>query len=124
MAAVYQASLQTILTRSELNQMSYNDVKIRIGQILGMDETSSKNARDVTLLEEVYEGIILIWTFESFLQLEPKTLFLVIIFLLRDMSETNNNHNNHNNNVRKEKKKRNRSFARFLSFSRIPSKKI
>ena len=57
MAAVYQAALQTILTRSELNQMSYNDVKIRIGGILRMDETTSKNARDVTLLEEFYEGI-------------------------------------------------------------------
>ena len=57
MAAVYQAALQTILTRSELKQMSYNDVKIRIGEILGMDETSSKSARDVTLLEEFYEGI-------------------------------------------------------------------
>ena len=56
MAAVYQAALQTILTRSELKQMSYNDVKIRIGEILGMDETSSKSARDVTLLEEFYEG--------------------------------------------------------------------
>ena len=57
MAAVYQAALQTILTRSELKQMSYNDVKIRIGEILGMDETSSKSARDVTLLEEFYEGM-------------------------------------------------------------------
>ena len=57
MAGVYQAAVQTILTRSELNQMSYNDVKIRIGEILGMDETSSKSARDVTLLEEFYEGM-------------------------------------------------------------------
>ena len=56
MAAVYQAALQTILTRSELNQMSYNDVKIKLGEILGMDETSSKNAKDVTLLEDFYEG--------------------------------------------------------------------
>ena len=56
MAAVYQAALQTILTRSELNQMSYNEVKITLGEILGMDETSSKNARDVTLLEDFYEG--------------------------------------------------------------------
>ena len=56
MAAVYQAGLQTILTRSELNQMSYNDVKVRLGQILGMDETASKNARDVTLLEDYYAG--------------------------------------------------------------------
>ena len=56
MAAVYQAALQTILTRSELNQMSYNEVKIKLGEILGMDETSSKNAKDVTLLEDFYEG--------------------------------------------------------------------
>ena len=61
MAAMYQAALQTILTRSELNQMSYNDVKIRIGEILGMDETSSKNARDAILLEEFYEGILSNW---------------------------------------------------------------
>ena len=39
MAAVYQAGLQSILTRSEINQMSYNDVKIRIGEVLGMDAT-------------------------------------------------------------------------------------
>ena len=58
MAAVYQAALQTILTRSELNQMSYNDVKIKLGEILGMDETSSKNAKDVTLLEDYYEGTL------------------------------------------------------------------
>ena len=56
MAAVYQAALQTILTRSELNQMSYNDVKIKLGEILGMDESSSKNAKDVTLLEDFYKG--------------------------------------------------------------------
>ena len=56
MAAVYQAGLQTILTRSELNQLSYNDVKIRIGAILGMDESESKNAKDVTLLEDFYAG--------------------------------------------------------------------
>ena len=58
MAAVYQAGLQTILTRSELNQLSYNDVKIRIGAILGMDESESKNARDVTLLEDFYTGYL------------------------------------------------------------------
>ena len=58
MAAVYQAGLQTILTRSELNQLSYNDVKVRIGAILRMDETASKNARDVTLLEDFYAGYL------------------------------------------------------------------
>ena len=58
MAAVYQAGLQTILTRSELNQLSYNDVKIRIGAILGMDESESKNAKDVTLLEDFYAGYL------------------------------------------------------------------
>ena len=63
MAAVYQAGLQTILTRSELNQMSYNDVKIRIGAILGMDETASKNARDVTLLEDFYAGYSIFFIF-------------------------------------------------------------
>ena len=63
MAAVYQAGLQTILTRSELNQMSYNDVKIRIGAILGKDETASKNARDVTLLEDFYAGYSIFFIF-------------------------------------------------------------
>ena len=78
MAAVYQAALQTILTRSELKQMSYNDVKIRIGEILGMDETSSKSARDVTLLEEFYEGI----RYEfGHLSLKLKSLCLVKILL-------------------------------------------
>ena len=58
MAAVYQAGLQTFLTRSELNQLSYNDVKIRIGAILGLDESESKNAKDVTLLEDFYTGYL------------------------------------------------------------------
>ena len=56
MAAVYQAGLQSILTRSEINQMSYNDVKIRIGEVLGMDATISRNSKDVTLLENFYTG--------------------------------------------------------------------
>ena len=56
MAAVYQAGLQSILTRSEINQMSYNDVKIRIGEVLGMDATTSRNSKDVTLLENFYTG--------------------------------------------------------------------
>ena len=72
MAAVYQAGLQTILTRSELNQMSYNDVKIRIGAILGKDETASKNARDVTLLEDFYAG------YSNFLFLWNKICILMI----------------------------------------------
>ena len=58
MAAVYQAGLQTLFSISEIKQMSYNDVKIKIGELLGLDGTDSKKAVDVNLLTSYYEGVI------------------------------------------------------------------
>ena len=56
MAAVYQAAQQTILTISQLKQMSYDDVKIAIGEVLGITADDSKKAKDVELLTSYYEG--------------------------------------------------------------------
>ena len=56
MAAVYQAGHQTILTISQLKQMSYDDVKIKIGEVLGMTADDSKKAKDVELLISFYDG--------------------------------------------------------------------
>ena len=56
MAAVYQAGHQTILTISQLKQMSYDDVKIKIGEVLGMTADDSKKAKDVELLTSFHEG--------------------------------------------------------------------
>ena len=56
MASVYQAAQQTILTISELKQMSYNDAKIKIGAVLGMDESDSQKAKDPELLYSYYLG--------------------------------------------------------------------
>ena len=56
MAAVYQAGLQTLFSISELKQMSYNDVKIKIGEYVGLDATNAKKAVDVSLLTSFYEG--------------------------------------------------------------------
>ena len=56
MAAVYQAAQQTVLTISEIKQMSYNDVKIRMGEFIGFDSSDSKNSPDVSLLDLYFEG--------------------------------------------------------------------
>ena len=56
MAAVYQAGLQTLFSISELKQMSYNDVKIKIGEQVGLDAVNAKKAVDVSLLSSFYEG--------------------------------------------------------------------
>ena len=56
MAAVYQAGLQTLLTVSQIKQMSYTEVKIRIGETINLDSSSSKNSKDVTLLDNFYTG--------------------------------------------------------------------
>ena len=58
MAAVYQAGLQTLLTVSQIKQMSYTEVKIRIGETINLDSSSSKNSKDVTLLDNFYTGYI------------------------------------------------------------------
>ena len=61
MAAVYQAAQQTILTVSQLKQMSYDDVKIAVGEVLGMTAEDSKKTKDVELLTSYYEGMQLMY---------------------------------------------------------------
>ena len=56
MAAIYQAAQQTILTISEIKQMSYNDVKIKIGEMMFKDSSTSRNSPDNILLEEFFQG--------------------------------------------------------------------
>ena len=56
MAAIYQAAQQTILTISEIKQMSYNDVKIRMGEMMLMDSSTSRGSPDETLLNDFYGG--------------------------------------------------------------------
>ena len=54
MAAMYQAARQTILTVSELKQMSFDDVKARVGLSLGYDQTNAKKQKDVEIINEFY----------------------------------------------------------------------
>ena len=56
MAAIYQAAQQTILTISEIKQMSYNDVKIKMGEMMLMDSSTSRSSPDETLLNDFYRG--------------------------------------------------------------------
>ena len=56
MAAVYQAGLQTLLSISQIKQMSYNDVKVKIGEKIGLDESDSKKAVDLNMLQNFYDG--------------------------------------------------------------------
>ena len=57
LAAMYQAASQTILTISEIKQMSFDDIKIKMGSILGMDESTAKSTKDVEFLTLFHEGI-------------------------------------------------------------------
>ena len=57
MAAVYQAGLQTLFSISELKQLSYNDVKTKIGEVIGLDASDSVKAVDISLLENFYANV-------------------------------------------------------------------
>ena len=46
LAAVYQAALQTILTKSEMKQMSFDEVKAKLGEKIAMDATTTKATFD------------------------------------------------------------------------------
>ena len=56
MAAMYQAASQTILTVSEMKQMSFDEVKILMGALLGKDEGASKATKDFDFLAEYHTG--------------------------------------------------------------------
>ena len=54
MAALYQAARQTILTISQLKQMSFLDVKAQVGERLGYDLAGAKKQKDVNIINEFH----------------------------------------------------------------------
>ena len=50
MAAVYQAGLQTLLTVSQIKQMSFSDVKVVLGEEMGYDKTETIKLSDYDLM--------------------------------------------------------------------------
>ena len=54
MSALYQAARQTILTVSQIKQMSFNDVKAEIGLELLYDKAEAKKQKDVEIISEYY----------------------------------------------------------------------
>ena len=54
MAALYQAARQTILTISQLKQMSFLDVKAQVGERLGYDFAGAKKQKDVNIINEFH----------------------------------------------------------------------
>ena len=54
MAAMYQAASQTILTVSQIKQMSFNDVKGEIGLELLYDKATAKKQKDLDIIGEYY----------------------------------------------------------------------
>ena len=54
MAAMYQAARQTILTVSQINLMSFNDVKGEMGLELLYDRATAKKQKDLELINEYY----------------------------------------------------------------------
>ena len=58
MAALYQAAQQTVLTVSQIQQMSFDDVKARLGQTLGLDSVNVKKENDVDLIEVPHHHLL------------------------------------------------------------------
>ena len=56
LAAVYQAAIQTILTKSEMKQMSFDGVKEMLGEKVSMDTTTTKATFDKDFLELYFQG--------------------------------------------------------------------
>ena len=57
MAAIYKAGVSTILSVSEIKQMSYDDVKEKIALVVGIAPDKIKRKKDKTLLSEFYEQV-------------------------------------------------------------------
>ena len=55
MGSLYQAAQQTILTLSQIKQMSYDDVKAKLGETLGLDSVNVKKENDVDLIKDFYD---------------------------------------------------------------------
>ena len=56
LAALYQALENTILTTSALGEMSYDAMRGRVAEELGLESQDSKSLSDEELLEWFYEG--------------------------------------------------------------------
>ena len=59
LAATYQAAFQTILSKSELKQLSFDETKERLGQMVSMDASTTKKTFDSDLLEPFYNEMCL-----------------------------------------------------------------
>ena len=57
LAALYQAGVSTILSVSELKQMSYDEVKAKIGEVAGFDSSIIKKQKDKVVLELFYKKV-------------------------------------------------------------------
>ena len=55
MAAIYQAARQTLLTVSQIKQMSFKDVKVMMGEEMLYDKTTSVKLKDAEFLTEFHE---------------------------------------------------------------------
>ena len=56
LAAMYQAAFLTVLTKSQLKQMSFDDVKVLMGEILGLDAITAKKTKDKEILDSLHQG--------------------------------------------------------------------
>ena len=61
MASMYQAAKQTILTVSQINLMSFNDVKGQIGLELLYDTATAKKQKDLEIIGEFYSCKLIIF---------------------------------------------------------------
>ena len=57
LAALYQAGVSTILSVSELKQMSYDEVKAKLGEVAGFDSSIIKKQKDKVVLELFYKKV-------------------------------------------------------------------
>ena len=57
MAAMYQAGVSTLLSVSEIKQMSYDDVKEKVALFVGIDPSNIKKQKDFELLKLFHEKV-------------------------------------------------------------------
>ena len=56
MAAVYKAALQTILSEFQLKLMTYDEVKVEIGNYIDMSPSLARKQVDLDFLTDFYQG--------------------------------------------------------------------
>ena len=82
MAGLYQAASQTILTVSQLKQMSFLDVKAQVGERLGYDLAASKKQKDVEIINEFHRCKFLLK--ERFI--ETDDINIVLVFCINPLT--------------------------------------